>query len=129
MRSTNMFRSAYRFEVTGGHDVITPHHHTFRIRIDCEGEVASQGAARGMVVDFAALEQIANDVIRPTFEGLMLDEAEIGYRPTVEHMAKHCFELVVSELDARQRDAIKGVVIWENERCMGAYERTAATIE
>ncbi len=134
-----MFESAYEFEVEGGHDVIDPHRHRYRIRIECVGPLHESGPQRGMVVDFRDLARVARTVVRANLEGVMLTEdathvdrdrhrdlevVVVDFRPTVELLAKRCFDQVVATLDEHSAAAIRRVVIWENDHCMAAYGRT-----
>ena len=134
-----MYSSAYQFEVEGGHDVLTPHRHTFKIRIECEGPLQMAGDCEGMVVDFRRLAAAARHVVRAEFGDKMLcggseasadrastsaglEVVDLGFRPTVENMARHCYDRVVAALDGHEAEAVRRAIIWENESCMASYE-------
>lgn len=132
-----MYSSAYQFEFDAGHDVLTPHRHTFRVRVECAGPIQSDGPSEGMVIDFRLLAAAARRTVRAELDGRMLtddpelaaalrsqsvDVALVEFRPTVEHLARYCFERLADELPSAEAATIRRVVIWENDACMASYE-------
>lgn len=136
-----MFESQFQTEFDGGHLVLDAHRHHFRVRVRCAGELDDRGPTSGMVVDFRVLANLLDRRIRRELEGFMLvDESEadalagvdqleglpvktMPFRPTVEHLARWCYEQVTEELSPGHADKIESVEVWENERCMAAFRR------
>ena len=131
-----MFRSAYEFTVAAGHHVIDSHRHTFRIRIDCAGDLGTTGGDRGMVVDYRDLRVVERSVLRPAMQNRMFvadDEAAaaeprglqltlVPFRPTVEHLAKYLYDLTLTGLGTSMGCAVERVTVWENSNCSASYE-------
>ncbi|MEZ5228767.1 MAG: 6-carboxytetrahydropterin synthase [Acidimicrobiales bacterium] len=131
-----MFTTAFEFTVHGGHHVIDSHEHDFRVRIECVGGVATCGATEGMVVDYRSLRRLVRSVLRPEVENVMLvrrgEESlaelktcerfqPVPFRPTVENLAKHLFELAVSALADHERSKVASITVWENDSCMATF--------
>ncbi len=131
-----MFTTAFEFVATGGHHVLDSHEHEFRVRIECTGELAIEGTSEGMVVDYRSLRRVARSVLRPEIEGAMLVEqgdeavASVGrcdsirpvpFRPTVENLAKHLFDLAVESLAEHEGSKVASITVWENASCMASY--------
>ena len=130
------FRSAFEGEFTAGHNVVDPHVHTFRVQVTCVGVPGEAGACEGMVVDFGLLSTAFKSQVRDELEGYMLigpndqlDPASsllpvrrFPLRPTVENLARWCFEQIERQL-GETGSLVERVAVWENDACMASYTR------
>jgi len=127
-----IFSSTYAATIPGGHLVLDPHEHQFRVEVRCEGDVHQSGECEGMVVDFRRIAAVMEDRIRPFLENRMLVQSnahdsvpqmvgararEVAFRPTVERIAQWCLEELVTSLGPGDAEKVAEVRVFENDRC------------
>lgn len=96
------------------------HGHNYRVRV----HVAAAGLDElGMVVDFADLKAMVQEVVGP-FDHRVINEIPPFDRvnTTAELLARHVFEEVDRRLGAGGRVRVARVEVWENDTSCAIYE-------
>ena len=95
------------------------HGHSYRVRVWVEAEALD---ALGMVVDFADLKRVMEEVVGP-FDHRFLNEIPPfdERNTTAELLAEHVFEEVSRRLDDG-RVHVSRVEVWESDSSFAAYE-------
>lgn len=93
------------------------HGHTYRVRIHLAAEDLDE---LGMVLDFADLKAIANEVLDPFDHRLINDVPPFDERnPTAELIAEYVHGEVAERLPARV--TVTEVEVWENPHSAASY--------
>ncbi len=105
---------------TGGCERL--HGHNYRVRIHLASRELNE---LGMVMDFADLKQIAEEVLGPFDHQVINDIPPFTERnTTAELFAQYIFEQVNHRL-AREQAEVVQVEMWENERSGASYQPEA----
>lgn len=108
------------------------HGHNYRVEptvaVDLDKAWASGGAPFGL----AQLERLVESHVIERFDHTYLntdtqDFGDAGVNPSVEHIAKRCYELLASEIDAASSGTaeLRSVTVWETDRTSATYEPAA----
>jgi len=99
------------------------HGHSYRVRV-CVG--ASRLDELGMVIDFADLKQVMEEVVGP-FDHRFLNEIPPfdEKNTTAELLAQHVFEQLGARLND-DRVRVQRVEVWESDSACAVYEDTAS---
>jgi 6-pyruvoyltetrahydropterin/6-carboxytetrahydropterin synthase len=103
---------------TGGCENL--HGHNYRVRVHLRsGELDELG----MVLDFAALKAIVQEVLGPFDHRVINDIPPFDRRnTTAELLAEHVFSEVAARLAAERRVEVARVEVWENESSCAVFE-------
>jgi 6-pyruvoyltetrahydropterin/6-carboxytetrahydropterin synthase len=97
------------------------HGHNYRVRVYV---AAHELDALGMVLDFADLKAIVQEVVGPFDHRVINDVPPFDERnTTAEKLSEYVFEEVGRRLAAEQRVRVTRVEVWENESSCAVYER------
>jgi 6-pyruvoyltetrahydropterin/6-carboxytetrahydropterin synthase len=103
---------------TGGCENL--HGHNYRVRVHLR---AAELDALGMVLDFAALKAIVQEVLGPFDHRVINDIPPFDRRnTTAELLAEYVFEQVAGRLAGESRVAVARVEVWENESSCAVFE-------
>jgi len=98
------------------------HGHSYRVRVHVRARTLDR---LGMVVDFADLKRVMEEVIGP-FDHRFLNEVPPfdSRNTTAELLAQHVFDQVAARLDD-DRVRVVRVEVWESDSACAVYERDA----
>jgi 6-pyruvoyltetrahydropterin/6-carboxytetrahydropterin synthase len=107
---------------TGGCENL--HGHNYRVRVHLR---AAELDGLGMVLDFAALKAIVQEVLGPFDHRVINDIPPFDRRnTTAELLAEYVFEQVARRLAGEGRVAVARVEVWENESSCAVFEPSGA---
>jgi 6-pyruvoyltetrahydropterin/6-carboxytetrahydropterin synthase len=99
------------------------HGHSYRVRVWVRAE---QLDALGMVVDFADLKRVMEEVVGPFDHRFLNEVPPFDQRnTTAELLAQHVFEQLRQRLDDG-RLGVARVEVWESDSACAVYEEAAA---
>lgn len=97
------------------------HGHNYRVRVYV---AARELDGLGMVLDFADLKAIVQEVVGPFDHRVINDVPPFDERnTTAEKLSEYVFEEVGRRLAGEARVRVTRVEVWENESSCAAYER------
>jgi 6-pyruvoyltetrahydropterin/6-carboxytetrahydropterin synthase len=96
------------------------HGHNYRVRVHLQ---ASKLDRLGMVLDFADLKQIMQEVLAP-FDHRVINEVPPfdDRNTTAELLAEYVFGAVQARLGRQRRVRVSRVEVWENDSSCAAFE-------
>ena len=99
------------------------HGHSYRVRVHVQARELDR---LGMVIDFADLKRVMEEVIGP-FDHRFLNEVPPfdARNTTAELLAQHVFDEVAARLDD-ERVGVVRVEVWESDSACAVYERDHA---
>jgi len=96
------------------------HGHNYRVRVHV---AARELDALGMVLDFADLKAMVEEVVGPFDHRVINDIPPFDERnTTAERLSEYVFEEIVRRLAGQERVRVTRVEVWENETSCAAYE-------
>jgi 6-pyruvoyltetrahydropterin/6-carboxytetrahydropterin synthase len=96
------------------------HGHNYRVRIHLR---ADRLDALGMVLDYADLKAIANEILAPFDHRVINDIPPFDERnTTAELLSEYIFEEVAKRLPADGRVRVVRVDVWENDTACAIFE-------
>jgi 6-pyruvoyltetrahydropterin/6-carboxytetrahydropterin synthase len=96
------------------------HGHNYRVRLFVAAERLDE---LGMVIDFADLKAIAQEVLGPFDHRVINDIPPFDERnTTAELLSEYFFEEVAQRLPDRERIRLERVEVWENETACAVFE-------
>jgi 6-pyruvoyltetrahydropterin/6-carboxytetrahydropterin synthase len=97
------------------------HGHNYRVRVYLSAERLDE---LGMVLDFADLKTLMQDILGPFDHRVINEIAPFDVvNTTAELLSKHVFEQVEARLGSQERVTVGRVEVWENETSCAVYER------
>ena len=97
------------------------HGHNYRVRVYV---AARELDALGMVLDFADLKAVVQEVVGPFDHRVINDVPPFDERnTTAEKLSEYVFEEVGRRLAVEGRVRVTRVEVWENETSCAVYER------
>lgn len=96
------------------------HGHNYRVRVHLQAERLD---ALGMVLDFADLKAIMEEVVGPFDHRVINDISPFDERnTTAELLSSYVFEEVASRLPDADRVRVSRVEVWENDTACAIFE-------
>lgn len=96
------------------------HGHNYRVRVHLQ---ASQLDELGMVLDFADLKEMMQEILGPFDHRVINDIPPFDERnTTAELFSEYVFEQVARRLESQDRVRVARVEVWENETACAIYE-------
>lgn len=96
------------------------HGHNYRVRVCLAAERLDE---LGMVLDFADLKAMMQDIVGPFDHHVINEIAPFDVtNTTAELLSKHVFEQVEARLQGQERVTVRRVEVWENETACAVYE-------
>jgi 6-pyruvoyltetrahydropterin/6-carboxytetrahydropterin synthase len=96
------------------------HGHNYRVRVHLQAERLD---ALGMVLDFADLKAIMEEVVGPFDHRVINDIPPFDERnTTAELLSSYVYEEVASRLPDRGRVRVSRVEVWENDTACAIFE-------
>ena len=111
-----------------------PHGHRYRLKVEIEGKLITEGPESGMVRDFSIVKQLMMERIHDVYDhSFIIDEQDVEMRsifadvldvwkvnivdfiPTAECLAKHFYDLLKDDLDIVQ------IQLWETPTSCATY--------
>jgi 6-pyruvoyltetrahydropterin/6-carboxytetrahydropterin synthase len=103
------------------------HGHNYRVRVHLRARRLDE---LGMVLDFADLKAIMQEVVGPFDHHVLNEVPPFDERnTTAELIAQYVFEEVAKRLAGEPRIAVARVEVWENDTSCAAYERRQEEVE
>ena len=117
------------------------HGHTYKIQVEIEGTLLESGSSEGMVIDFADLKKIINDIVGEFDHAYIYDDvnggqAELGiaellikndmrviglpFRVTAENMVRYFFDAFDNALDSYDSN-VSCIRLWETPTSFAEY--------
>lgn len=97
------------------------HGHNYRVRVHLR---ASELDALGMVLDFADLKAMMQEIVGPFDHGVINEIPPFDERnTTAELLSQYVFEEVERRLAGQERVRVVRVEVWETETSCAIYER------
>ena len=98
------------------------HGHNYRVRLWAQGDKLDEG---GMLVDFAILKKVLNDVLSSLDHSNLNDMDFFQNDPSAERVAKFIFDSVYKKMPefGVQNNLLFMVDVFENARSMARYMR------
>ena len=97
------------------------HGHNYRVRVFLSAERLDE---LGMVLDFADLKAMMEDIVGPFDHRVINEIAPFDVvNTTAELLSKHVFEQIEARLAGQERVSVGRVEVWENETSCAVYER------
>jgi 6-pyruvoyltetrahydropterin/6-carboxytetrahydropterin synthase len=97
------------------------HGHNYRVRVCLSAERLDE---LGMVLDFADLKAMMQDIVGPFDHHVINEIAPFDVtNTTAELLSKHVFEQVEVRLLGQERVMVRRVEVWENDTSCAVYER------
>ena len=99
------------------------HGHNYRVRIHLASEQLNE---LGMVMDFADLKKVADDILTP-FDHQVINDIPpfTELNTTAELFAEYVFQQVQLRIKGEQAEVVK-VEVWENERSGASFQQEDA---
>lgn len=95
------------------------HGHNYRVRVHVAAERLDE---LGMVVDFADIKAVLEEVVGPFDHRVINDIPPFTERnTTAELLAEHIYEETARRLDD-ERVRVRRVEVWETDTCCASYE-------
>ena len=125
-----MFSVAKDFRFAAAHQILghtggcqNLHGHSYRVRVHVQARTLD---ALGMVVDFAELKRLMEEVIGPFDHRFLNEVPPFDQRnTTAELLAEHCFTEIARRLDDG-RVRVAKVEVWESDSAFASYEAEVA---
>jgi len=96
------------------------HGHNYRVRVHLQAE---QLDPLGMVMDFADLKAIVQEIVEPFDHAVINDIPPFGERnTTAELLSQYVFEEVARRLAEQERVRVSRVEVWETDTSCALYE-------
>jgi 6-pyruvoyltetrahydropterin/6-carboxytetrahydropterin synthase len=96
------------------------HGHNYRVRVHLQAEELDP---LGMVMDFADLKIIVQEIVGPFDHAVINDIPPFGERnTTAELLSQYVFEEVARRLAEQARVRVSRVEVWENDTSCALYE-------
>jgi 6-pyruvoyltetrahydropterin/6-carboxytetrahydropterin synthase len=101
------------------------HGHNYRVRVHLRAATLDK---LGMVLDFADLKTLVEDVLGPFDHRVINDIAPFDQRnTTAELLSQYVFEQVEQRLAGDPRVGVARVEVWENESSCAVFEPSGGT--
>jgi 6-pyruvoyltetrahydropterin/6-carboxytetrahydropterin synthase len=96
------------------------HGHNYRVRVHLKAERLDE---LGMVLDFADLKQMMQEIVGPFDHQVINDIPPFDRRnTTAELISQYVFEEVARRLEGQERVRVAKVEVWETETSCAIYE-------
>ena len=96
------------------------HGHNYRVRVHLQAERLD---SLGMVMDFADLKEIMQEIVGPFDHAVINDIPPFDQRnTTAELLSGYVFDEVAKRLAGQQRVRVARVEVWENDSACAVYE-------
>ena len=96
------------------------HGHNYRVRVHLKAERLDE---LGMVLDFADLKAMVQDILGPFDHRVINDIPPFDRRnTTAELLSQYVFEEVGKRLEEQERVRVTRVEVWENDSSCAVYE-------
>jgi 6-pyruvoyltetrahydropterin/6-carboxytetrahydropterin synthase len=101
------------------------HGHNYRVRVHLRAERLDE---LGMVLDFADLKAMMEEIVGPFDHAVINDIAPFDRRnTTAELLSQFVYEEVEQRLAAQERVRVARVEVWENDTSCAIYETRSST--